>query len=56
MFAIKTGNGYFASQGDQSWIQDKPIGWAIFLTEKGAIDVAAYWLANGSYKIEKQKQ
>jgi hypothetical protein len=32
-YAIRTAKGYLARQGDTSWFQSEPTGWALFLTE-----------------------
>jgi hypothetical protein len=37
-FAIKTEEGYLATQGNQTWFQDEPKGWAEFVSKKDALN------------------
>ena len=38
-WAIKTRKGYLARQGEQTWFEDKPVGWALFATKAGALNL-----------------
>ena len=39
-YAIKTSRGYLARQGETTWFEDKPVGWALYTEEDYAQYIA----------------
>lgn len=51
--AIKTLEGYLCNQGEESWFQAEPIGWALISTDPDWLKRRANWLNVENYTLEE---
>jgi len=50
-YAVRTNLGYLAEQGKYTWVENKPVGWALFSDREGAENLAMVANRSGDFSV-----